>query len=373
MTGSDNAESGEGGVVRYAVVGLGHIAQVAVLPAFANAQNSVLVALVSGDAEKREALQRSHNVALATDYDGYDELVASGEVDAVYIALPNHLHRDFTLRAARADVHVLCEKPLAVSEAECEQMIRACEDAGVRLMTAYRLHFEAATLEVAEIARSGRLGDVRFFTSSFSQDMKAPDSRLIPLEQGGGSVFDLGVYCINAARNLFREEPIEVTAFSEYGRDDRFVECDEMTSVLLRFPHGQLASFTTSFGATSTSSYRIVGTEGEIIMDPAYGYAMKLSYQVFVGREKQAEKFFPKRDQFAPQLIHFSDCILRDREPGPDGHEGMADVRVVEAVHRAAESGEAVTLAHVPQRQRPGLGQIIDRPAIASTEPPELP
>lgn len=369
---SDNAESGDSGVVRYAVVGLGHIAQVAVLPAFANAQNSVLRALVSGDAAKRAALKRQHDVPHDAGYDEYDALLASGEVDAVYIALPNHLHCEYTIRAARAGVHVLCEKPLAVSVAECEQMIHACAGNDVRLMTAYRLHFEAANLEVAEIARSGRLGDLRFFTSTFSQDVKPDDVRLCPLAEGGGSVFDLGVYCINAARNLFGDEPIEVTALSAHGRDDRFIESDEMTSALLRFPRGQLAMFTTSFGAAGTSAYRIVGTEGEIIMDPAYGYAMKLSYQVFVGRDRQAEKIFPKRDQFAPQLVHFSDCILRDREPGPDGHEGLADVRVVEAVHRAAERGEAVALEHMPQRERPGIAHIIDRPALSSTDPQGL-
>src|SRR5688500_1404841 len=142
--------------VRYAVVGLGHIAQVAVLPAFGNARrNSRLAALVSGDPVKRDALSRKYEVAKTCGYEQYDELLRSGEIDAVYIALPNSLHCDYAVRAAQAGVHVLCEKPMAVAAEECERMARAARERGVRLMVAYRLHFERANLEAAEIARSG--------------------------------------------------------------------------------------------------------------------------------------------------------------------------------------------------------------------------
>src|SRR5580765_3007976 len=135
-------------LIRYAVVGCGHIAQVAMLPAFANARrNSKLVAIVSGDPEKREALKKKYEVERAVDYAQYDQLLKSGDIDAVYIALPNSMHAEYGERAARAGIHVLCEKPMALTEAECERMMRTAREQNVKLMVAYRLHFERANLE----------------------------------------------------------------------------------------------------------------------------------------------------------------------------------------------------------------------------------
>ena len=166
------------GPVRYAVVGLGHIAQVAVLPAFAHAkENSAVTALVSDDAEKRMKVGRKYKVKDYFGYDQYDDALASGLFDAVYIALPNHLHREYAERAARAGIHVLCEKPLAVTEEDCEAMIRTANENGVRLMTAYRLHFDAATLHAVEVARSGELGALRLFSSFFSHVVRPDDVR----------------------------------------------------------------------------------------------------------------------------------------------------------------------------------------------------
>ncbi len=146
-------------LIRYAVVGLGHIAQVAVLPAFGNARrNSRLVGVVSGDPVKREEMRKKYGFERAWDYGEYDRCLGSGEIDAVYIALPNHMHREYAERAARAGVHVLCEKPMALDEADCEAMSAAARVAGVKLMIAYRLHFERANLEAIETARSGRIG-----------------------------------------------------------------------------------------------------------------------------------------------------------------------------------------------------------------------
>ena len=152
--------------VRYAVVGFGHIAQVAVLPAFAHARrNSVLAALVSSDPEKRRALSERYDVPEAVDYAAYDRLLAGGSIDAVYVAVPNARHCEFALAALRAGVHVLCEKPLAVNERECELLIEASRQRGAKLMAAYRLHFDAASTHAMEIARSGELGELRLFDS----------------------------------------------------------------------------------------------------------------------------------------------------------------------------------------------------------------
>src|SRR5215216_2607499 len=217
--------------VRYAVVGLGHIAQAAVLPAFENAKdNSQLVAFVSDDPVKQQRLGRRYRVNTYT-YKEYDALLKSGAVDAVYIALPNSMHRDFTVRAAKAGVHVLCEKPLAVTEKECQQMIDTCAEHNVKLMTAYRLHFERANLDAIEIVQSGKLGEPRIFNSVFGYQVKAGNIRT-QKKMGGGANYDIGIYCINAARYLFQDEPIAVTASMFHTDKKRFSETDAITSAI---------------------------------------------------------------------------------------------------------------------------------------------
>ena len=196
--------------VRYAVVGLGHIAQVAILPAFAHAKNSKLVALITGDPLKARKLSKKYGTP-AFHYDQFERAVHEAKIEAVFIALPNTLHRPFTERAARAGVHVLCEKPMATTEKDCRAMIAECEKANVRLMIAYRLHFAPSHLEAIALARSGKLGDLRYFSSIFGSQVRPDNIRTDPTD-GGGPLRDLGVYCINAARYLFGEEPLEVRA-----------------------------------------------------------------------------------------------------------------------------------------------------------------
>lgn len=353
--------------VRYAVVGLGHIAQVAVLPAFQHAEeNSQLAALVSGDAAKLKKLSRKYHVPQTYSYDNYDECLRSGDVDAVYIALPNHLHCQYAVQAAEAGVHVLCEKPMAVTEAECNRMIEAAQANQVRLMIAYRLHFEAANLKAAELAQSGELGELKYFASSFSMQAK-PGIRL-QSETGGGTLYDIGVYCINAARSLFRAEPEEVFAWSASTGDPRFDEVDETTSAMLRFPGERLATFTTSFAASDVSSYRIVGAEGELRLEPGYEYAGKLTQFLTVGGKTKKE-VFAKRDQFAAELIYFSQCVHSQQQPEPSGREGMADVRIVEALYRSITENRPISLNPVDKTTRPDIGQEIKRPPV---EKPEL-
>jgi predicted dehydrogenase len=336
--------------VRYAVVGLGHIAQVAVLPAFRGARrNSRLAALVSGSAEKRRTLGRRYGVP-ARSYRDYDALLQDGSVDAVYLALPNHLHADFGIRAARAGVHVLCEKPMAPTQRDCARMIRAAKSNDVRLMIAYRLHFEPANLEALRIANSGRIGELRIFSSTFTMQVKPANIR-VKYAEGGGPLFDLGVYCIQAARTLFRADPIEVTALQAAGTDRRFRAVEEMTSAVLRFPGDRLATFTASFGAADVSSYRLVGTRGSVRVEPAYEYQQALELRLTIG-ERTTRRRFAKRDQFAPQLLHFSDCVLRGRDPEPSGEEGRVDVRIIEALHRAARTRRPVRLAHAERTDR---------------------
>jgi predicted dehydrogenase len=353
---------------RYAVVGLGHIAQVAVLPAFSHAENSELAALVSDDPEKLEKLGRKYKVKARFPYDQYEECLESGLVDAVYIALPNHLHREYTERAARAGVHVLCEKPLAVTEEDCLSMIRTAEEHGVKLMVAYRLHFEEANLKAIDLVQGGRLGDPRLFDSVFTMTVKEGDIRLNPRELGGGTLYDIGVYCINTVRNIFGAEPMEVVAFSANNGDQRFLDCEETTSAILRFPgRERLATLTCSFGAADVSSYRVVGTKGDLLMEPAYEYAEGLKQRVTVNGRGQ-EKTFPKRDQFAPELIYFSECIQTGAAPEPSGWEGLADVRVIRALYRSADTGQPVTLEPFTKHDRPGPEQESRRPPVQKPE-----
>jgi predicted dehydrogenase len=347
--------------IRYGVVGLGHIAQVAVIPAFAHARrNSKLVAIVSGDRTKRRELARRYRIEHAFTYEQFDECLRV--VDAVYIALPNSMHAEYSIRAARAGVHVLCEKPMAVTVEECRQMIAASRKAKVKLMIAYRLHFEALNLAAIDIARSGQLGELKFFNSSFAMTVRRGDIRT-KRALGGGSLYDIGVYCINAARYLFRAEPTQVSAISINSGLASLSEIDETTAATLRFGNDRVATFITSFNAADVASYRIVGTKGHLHAEPAYEYAEGLEYKLTIDG-KTARKKFGKRDQFAPQLLYFSDCILNDREPEPSGEEGMQDVRIVEALYASAKSAKPISIRPFTKRKRPTGRQRITRPGV---------
>jgi glucose-fructose oxidoreductase len=352
--------------VRYAVIGLGHFAQNAVLPAFKHAKRSVLAALVSDDPTKLDELQKRHDAELAIGYEQLDDLLQSGDVDAVYVATPNSTHRDFTVRAAQAGVHVLCEKPMAMTEAECEEMIRACDDAGVKLMIGYRLHFEEANMKAVELAQDGTIGRPRIFESQFSYQVKEGNIR-VERDLGGGPLFDIGIYCVNAARYLFREEPTEVIALTAAGDDPRFSEIEEAVAAALRFPEEKLATFVVSYGVASVSRYEVLGTRGRLRVDPAYEYGEGLAYELTVDGHTR-KKRLRKRDQIAPELSYFSRCILEDRTPEPSGLEGLADVRVLRAILQSAETGRAVVLGAFEKRQRPSIEQVRTAPPHAEPE-----
>jgi len=277
--------------------------------------------------------------------------------------LPNHLHREYAVRAAQAGVHVLCEKPMAVTEEDCGAMIEAANANDVKLMIAYRLHFEQANLEAIRLVRSGKLGDPRIFDSAFTQQVADDNIRVTqPVQKGGGPVYDMGVYCINAARYLFQAEPTGILASSANSGEKRFRGVDEMTSVLMRFPGERLATFTCSFGAADVSRYSLIGTKGSLTAEPAYDYSIALKHQLTIG-EKTSTRRFPKRDQFVAELIYFSECIRKDKEPEPSGWEGLADVRIVRAIYESARTGRMVELAGLPAKKKPTMRQEIHQPA----------
>jgi predicted dehydrogenase len=365
----DATRSRRKSAVRYAVVGLGYISQIAVLPAFAHArENSELTALVSGDPKKLKRLSRKYNVEHTYSYEQFSDCLKSGEVDAVYIALPNHMHRAYTEAAAQAGIHILCEKPMAFDETDCETMIAATETAGVKLMIAYRLHFERGNLQAVGFVNSGKIGEPRIFTSVFSQQVKSGNSRL-KKEIGGGALYDMGIYCINAARYLFGAEPLEVFAWNMSSSDKRFKEVPEMTSGLLKFPNDCIASLTTSLGAADRSVFEVIGTKGVLKMDPAYQMAEDLKSEITID-DWITKEVFKNRDQFAPELVYFSNCILNNQEPEPSGREGLADVRIIRALLQSAETHRPVSIPQVRVRRRPDTSQEISKEPIA--KPPQL-
>jgi len=329
--------------IRYAVVGLGHIAQAAVLPAFAHAtRNSELRALVSGDPDKLRELSERYLVPLTYSYDRYDECLRGGEIDAVYIALPNSMHCEYSVAAAQAGVNVLCEKPMAVTEGECDRMIREARQHQVRLMIAYRTHFDAAHSEAIRSVASGQLGIPRIFNSVLTMQVQEGNVRL-NRNLGGGPLYDIGIYCINAARHLFDAEPGEVFACHAKLEDPRFSEVEESTSAVLRFSQGRVATFTCSFGAARESVYEVVGTKAILRSDPAYERAHPRTHYL-IADGVTTKRMFPKQDQFASELAEFSDCVLEGRDPESSGEEGLADVRIIEALLRSAETGEVQRL-----------------------------
>lgn len=365
--GATSRKKSSSGKIRYAVVGLGHIAQVAVLPAFKNARNSELTGLVSGSPEKLQKLAKKYEVEDTWSYDEYDDCLHSGRVDAVYIALPNDMHREYTVRAARAGIHILCEKPLAVTARDCQQMIDAAKKNRVKLMTAYRLHTEETNLRAAEIVSSGKIGDLKYYNSCFSFEVTDPDNIRVKKKRGGGTLYDIGIYCLNAARYIFQAEPIEVFARSANSGAKIFREVDESTSVVLRFPGERLATFTTSFGAGDADYYEAVGTKGSLRVEPAFEYVGELSLKLKVG-EKEQTKTFAARDQFGAEISYFSDCVLKDREPEPSGLEGLIDVQIIEALYKSAKAGKPVKLPKFTKKPRPTLAQAIKLPPVKKPE-----
>jgi predicted dehydrogenase len=344
--------------VRYAVVGAGNIAQIAVMPAFAHAEgNSRLVGVVSSDPQKRAELRKRYDLEVAVEYADLERAIREHSIDAVYVATPNTLHREYAERAAAAGAHVLCEKPMAPTVADCEAMAAACRSANRKLMIAYRLHFEKTNLEAIEIARSGKLGKLRLFSSFFSHVVRPGDIRQDP-HLAGGAAYDMGVYCINAARNLFAAEPIEVfaSALEVNGTDDT-------TTVQLTFPEERMAQFAVSNSVAGVSSYRLGGDQGDLLVQPAFEYAEGNSYHLTIDG-KTKSKTFKKRDQFAPELLYFSECILKDIEPEPSAEEGICDVRILEAILESARTRKPVTLRPFQRSRRPDMSQEIERPAI---------
>ena len=355
----------EGDKVRYAVVGAGWISQAAFMPGVAHTGNSVMTAIVTGDQAKAEALGRRYGIERTYHYDAYRAALESRGFDAIYLALPNDQHLQYAVPALEAGIHVLLEKPMATTEEECRAIEAAARKSGAKLMIAYRLHFEPATLEAIRIEQSGVLGRTWLFTSTFCQAVAASNHRA---SHGfwGGPVPDMGTYPINAVRNLFRAEPIEVSARGVRQPHLGF-NFDDTVSVTLRFPGERIAQFTVGYGPNTVNEYRVCGDSGDLLVRSGFAFPGPISHTLTIG-ETTTERAFPKLDQFGAETQYFSRCILDDEDPEPDAEEGRLDVRVIEAIERALETGRPQELERYHRAKHPSLSQGIELPAI--TVPP---
>ncbi|UIN36882.1 Gfo/Idh/MocA family protein [Methylobacterium oryzae] len=346
--------------VRYAFVALGDITQEAMLPGVAHTGNSEVVAFVTGDPEKAHGVGKQYGVTDSYGYERFDELLASGKIDAIYLATPNWRHAEFAIPALKAGIHVLVEKPLEVSTEKCREILEAAKGSSAKLMVAYRLHFEPATLATIDLVRSGQLGELLTFTSTFTQ-MVSPENHRARNGVGAGPIFDMGPYPLNAARYVFGDEPSEVvSAVGVRHPEAGLGDFDDTVAVTLRFPGNRLAQFVLSYYGNALDTYAVVGTKGSVEMNPGYMYGKPLEHTVTLGESKRHERF-ENTDHFGGELHYFSDCILNDKDPEPDAEEGYADVRVLEGIVQAIQTGAAVKLEPFTRTKR------IDTKAQAET------
>jgi predicted dehydrogenase len=323
----------------WAIVGLGSLALGEVLPAFGQCQHARPTALVSGHPEKARKVADHYGInpkSICT-YENYDRIRDNPEVDIIYIILPNSMHAEYTIRGLQAGKHVLCEKPMSNSSRDCQQMIDAAKSADRKLMVAYRLRYEPFNRRMIEIARSNQFGPIKLFESVNVQTQSAPNIRL-SRSLGGGSVWDVGIYCLNAARYILGEEPVEVSAFRfSTPTDERFREVDESATFQLRFPSGALANCMSSFGVHEARRYRAYCPEGWFGLEPAFNYQ---GLRAFVGTKDRREDLDLKDvNHFAAEMDHLCECVMQNKQPLTPGEEGLADIRVIEKIYQAAEAG----------------------------------
>lgn len=329
--------------IRYGIVGLGDIAQEAMLPGVKHTGNSEVTAFVTSDPEKAKEVGKQYGVSHSYTYEQFPELLKSGQVDALYVATPNWRHAEFVIPALQAGIHVLCEKPLEVNTAKCREILEAQKTSKAKLMVAYRLHFEPSTLALIDRIRSGELGEVHLFSSVFAQMVDPANHRGVSGALAG-PVLDMGPYPLNAARYVFEDEPEEVVcALGTRHPESGLGDFDDTVAVTLKFPKNRIAQFTLSYYGNTIDSYTVVGTKGNVVMSPGFMYGKPLEQEIAIGQKKD-EKSFKNTDHFGGEMKYFSDCLLKGADPEPDGEEGYADVRVLEGILRALKEGNGQKL-----------------------------
>lgn len=340
--------------IGYAVVGLGHLTLEEILPALSSCKKSKLVALVSGSPEKMKKVASQYGVKTENcySYDTYDQLKNNKEVDVIYIVLPNGLHKEYTIRGARAGKHILCEKPMANTPQECRDMIDACSKAGVELMIAYRIQYQPHNRKLRELVQKKEFGAPKFVEASNCQSSANPDHWRHKIKlAGGGALPDIGLYCLNTTRFVLGEEPTEVFAY-QYSTPGNplFKEVEEMVSWQMRFPSGVVANCATHYNVHESRRYRVLCEKGWLNMDKAYAYkGQSLSSAKAEGKmEIQQTIGLMEKDQFALEMDHFSDCVIKNIKPFTPGEEGLQDHILMEAIYRSAKEGKPVKITANP-------------------------
>lgn len=328
-----------------AVVGLGRIAEHAVLPAFKHSKKTRLVALVSGHEGKAARLAQKFGAADYYAYDDYALCLNHPQVEAVFIATPNGTHLEFTERAAAAGKHVLVEKPMATTVEDARRMIEACRASGVRLMVAYRKYFDPASRALKKLVASGKLGRLTIMHSAFTimLSKKAPAWHLDRRLAGGGSLMDLGVYCVNTARWIAGRDPVEAFGYMWSGDPNRFSEVEESIAFRLTFPEGLVLEASSSFGAAQSHFLRVHGERGWAALDPAFAYDEERRFFGKIGG-RWFEKVFKPMDEFALELDAFAAAIRARRDPEPNGTEGLRDLVIMQAIYRSARENRAAPI-----------------------------
>src|ERR1700722_5070334 len=325
--------------VGYAAVGLGTISDI-FMRGCANSKGAKITALVTGHPDTKgaryAALYGIPTTSIYT-YETFDRLRDNSEVDAIYIGIPNSMHWEYTVRGAQAGKHVLCEKPMATSSAECRQMIAACGQAKVKLMIAYRVHYEPLWKQALQIVKSGQIGELESFHGGFFGQQPAGAWRLTKALGGGGALMALGIYPLNAIRHISGEEPTDFTAtVATRDRSGRFAEVEQSMEWTMKFPSGVIASCGCSYGARGPSVLNINGDKGYLVMEPAFHYdGVRLRGEVN-GQSIDEASTEKQPYQFTLEAEHFSDCIRNQREPESPGEEGLKDMLAIEAIYRAA-------------------------------------
>jgi predicted dehydrogenase len=333
--------------IGYAIIGLGRIAD-HFMRAIQQTNNSQVVALVSGHHDKALTIARDYNVSRENiyNYENMDAFRNNKQIDAVYVALPNSMHAEYTIRSAKAGKHVLCEKPMAVSVPEAESMIAACKEANVKLMIAYRCHYEPTNLAAVKMIKDGTLGQIQQIQAAFGFNCGATEWRLQKPLAGGGPMMDVGIYCLNATRYLTGEEPQTFSAYTyKDPNDPRFANVEENLNWITKFPSGILASCNTTYSANMQGYFRVYGSKGWVQVTDAYSYdGLVLTAEYKPDNASPGDKptiirdANPEKDpsHFVREADHFSNCILNNQTPKTPGEEGLRDLQCIRDIYKSA-------------------------------------
>ena len=337
-------ESGQPGhKLGIALVGLGSYSKNQLAPALQQTQNCRLAGIVTGTPAKAEEWMKKYDIPKANvyDYKNFDSIADNKDIDVVYVVLPNSMHEEFVVRAAQAGKHVICEKPMAITPKACQNMIDTCKKANKQLAIGYRLHYEPFTQEVMRLGQQKVFGAVKFIESSDAFRIGDPTQwRMKKSMAGGGALMDVGIYAVQGARYVTGEEPISVTAqFSPKTEPQKFKDIEETLSWQFQFPSGAVSNSTTSYTAGVERLYASC-ENGWFELSPAFGYGP------LKGRTSKGPIDKPHTNH---QALHM-DGVCKDLLAGkqlPDhvtGAEGLRDVRLLQAIYRAAETGRKIDL-----------------------------